>query len=78
MCGIVGLFFKRGGARASLGPLLTGMLGQMAQRGPDSTGFALYSDPAPHGAFKATLHAPSEGYDWVLLESRAAQRICAR
>ncbi len=69
MCGIVGLFFKRGQARPSLGPFLAGMLGQMAQRGPDSTGFALYGDAASYGAFKATLHAPSEGYDWSLLET---------
>ena len=69
MCGIVGLFFKRGEARPSLGPFLAGMLGQMAQRGPDSTGFALYGDAASDGAFKATLHAPSEGYDWSLLET---------
>ena len=69
MCGIVGLFFKRGEARPSLGPFLAGMLGQMAQRGPDSTGFALYGDAASDGAFKATLHASSEGYDWSLLET---------
>jgi amidophosphoribosyltransferase len=42
MCGIVGLFFKGGAARPALGPLLVGMLSQMAERGPDSTGFALY------------------------------------
>ena len=51
MCGIVGLFFKRGAATASLGPLLAGMLSQMRERGPDSTGFALFGDEAPPGAF---------------------------
>ena len=61
MCGIVGLFFKRGTATPDLGPLLAGMLSQMAERGPDSTGFALYGDAAPEGAFKATLHARSGG-----------------
>jgi len=44
MCGIVGLFFKRGAATSTLGPLLVGMLSQMTERGPDSTGFALYGD----------------------------------
>src|SRR5216683_3070572 len=63
MCGIVGLFFKRGGATASLGPLLAGMLSQMRERGPDSTGFALYGEDAPQGAFKATLRAPADEYD---------------
>lgn len=64
MCGIVGLFFKRGTATPSLGRLLAGMLSEMAERGPDSTGFTVYGDAAPSGAFKATLHAPSSAYDW--------------
>jgi methylamine---glutamate N-methyltransferase subunit A len=68
MCGIVGLFFKRGAATASLGPLLAGMLSQMRERGPDSTGFALYGEEAPPGAFKATLRAPDSEYDWAALE----------
>jgi glutamate synthase domain-containing protein 1 len=69
MCGIVGLFFKRGVAAASLGPLLAGMLSQMRERGPDSTGFALYGEEAPAGAFKATLRAPDSEYDWPTLEA---------
>jgi glutamate synthase domain-containing protein 1 len=72
MCGIVGLFFKRGAPTASLGPLLAGMLSQMRERGPDSTGFALYSDEAPPGAFKATLRARDGGYDWAALECEFA------
>jgi methylamine---glutamate N-methyltransferase subunit A len=69
MCGIVGLFFKHATATPELGPFLAGMLSQMAERGPDSTGFALYGDAAPAGAFKATLHAPDIEYDWALLEA---------
>src|SRR6266481_8678840 len=69
MCGIVGLFFKRGAPRATLGPLLVGMLSQMTERGPDSTGVALYGDAAPEGAFKATLHAPNVEYDWAAFEA---------
>jgi methylamine---glutamate N-methyltransferase subunit A len=72
MCGIVGLFFKRGAATAPLGALLAGMLSQMRERGPDSTGFALYGDEAPRGAFKATLRAPDGGYDWAVLEAELA------
>jgi len=72
MCGIVGLFFKRGAATPALGPLLAGMLSQMRERGPDSTGFALYGDEAPPGAFKATLRAPDGGYDWAALEVNLA------
>jgi glutamate synthase domain-containing protein 1 len=69
MCGIVGLFFKRGAATPVLGPLLAGMLSEMTERGPDSTGFALYGDPAPAGAFKVTLHAPDDHYDWRAFEA---------
>jgi glutamate synthase domain-containing protein 1 len=45
------------------------MLSQMSERGPDSTGFALYGDPAPQGAFKTTLHAPDAEYDWAAIEA---------
>lgn len=69
MCGIVGLFFKRGAAMPSLGRFLAGMLWEMAERGPDSTGFALYCDTAPAAAFKATLHAPTSAYDWEGFEA---------
>lgn len=69
MCGIVGLFFKRGLAVPSLGRLLARMLSQMAERGPDSTGFALYGDAAPQGTFKATLHSPHAEYDWAAFEA---------
>jgi methylamine---glutamate N-methyltransferase subunit A len=73
MCGIVGLYFKRGAATASLGSLLAGMLSQMRERGPDSTGFALYGDEAPPRAFKATLRAPDGGYNWAALEGELAR-----
>ncbi len=72
MCGIVGLFFKRGSASAALGPLLAGMLSQMRERGPDSTGFAVYGDEALPGAFKTTLRAPDGAYDWAALEGELA------
>src|SRR5271165_5636455 len=69
MCGIVGLFFKHGAATPALGPLLAGMLAQMTERGPDSTGFAVYGEAAPDRAYKATLHAPDAEYDWTALEA---------
>jgi glutamate synthase domain-containing protein 1 len=72
MCGIVGLFFKSGAAMPRLGALLSRMLCQMGERGPDSTGFAVYGDAAPKGAFKATLHAPAAAYDWAGFETELA------
>lgn len=45
MCGIVGLHLRDASLQPRLGSLLTGMLGQMVDRGPDSAGVALYGDP---------------------------------
>lgn len=42
MCGIVGLFMKSPALEPELGRLLTRMLVQMTDRGPDSSGVAVY------------------------------------
>lgn len=42
MCGIVGLFLKNPALEPRLGAMLSGMLGTMCDRGPDSAGFAVY------------------------------------
>lgn len=47
MCGIVGLFLKDAALEPQLGRLLADMLAVMTDRGPDSAGFAVYSDAAP-------------------------------
>ncbi len=44
MCGIAGLIHR--GASADIGSELTAMLQSLKHRGPDSTGFALYGNPA--------------------------------
>ena len=44
MCGIVGLFIKDPSLQSSLGTLLTEMLVTMSERGPDSSGVAIYSN----------------------------------
>ena len=49
MCGIAGLFSKSGSIEEQLGAHLSAMLSQLADRGPDSAGVALYRDPAPAG-----------------------------
>ena len=43
MCGIVGLFLKNERLHAQLGQLTSVMLSEMASRGPDSAGFAIYN-----------------------------------
>ena len=40
------------------------MLVQMADRGPDSAGVAVYRDPAPDGWSKLTLYSPDPADDW--------------
>ncbi|MEV0249240.1 glutamine amidotransferase [Nocardia sp. NPDC050712] len=45
MCGIVGLHLRDPALHPRLGGLLTGMLDQLCDRGPDSAGFAVYGDP---------------------------------
>ncbi|MEL6234914.1 MAG: amidophosphoribosyltransferase [Pseudomonadota bacterium] len=45
MCGIVGLYLKNTVLAPELGRLTALMLHEMAARGPDSTGFAVYGPP---------------------------------
>ena len=54
MCGIVGLFLKTPGLEAKLGELVGPMLVSLTDRGPDSTGFAVYGKGAK-GRTKLTL-----------------------
>ncbi|MGW0823191.1 glutamine amidotransferase [Streptomyces sp. NPDC002845] len=45
MCGIVGLHLREPSLEPRLGELLTAMLEQVVERGPDSAGVAVYGDP---------------------------------
>ena len=56
MCGIVGLFLKDAALEPELGHLLSGMLGTMCDRGPDSAGFAVYGAPKD-GLAKITVQS---------------------
>ena len=62
MCGIVGLFLKTPALEAQLGRLTAGMLDVMADRGPDSAGFAVYGPGAP-GRTKLTLRGEAAGFE---------------
>jgi glutamate synthase domain-containing protein 1 len=61
MCGIVGLHLRDPGLQPDLGRMLSAMVGQLAERGPDSAGVAVYGDhrrcPPGHAAV-SVLHAP--------------------
>jgi methylamine---glutamate N-methyltransferase subunit A len=57
MCGIVGLHLREAALYPRLGELLTAMLGEMVDRGPDSAGIAIYGDGiwSPDGHSTVTL-----------------------
>jgi len=67
MCGIVGLFAKSAEIEAQLGRHLAAMLVQLGDRGPDSSGVALYREPVPSGWSKLTLFSADAAQDWERL-----------
>lgn len=69
MCGIVGLYFKNPELESNLGTMLSDMLLQMTDRGPDSAGVALYHDVVGEGKIKITLQGPDDA-DWNNIRSR--------
>lgn len=62
MCGIVGLYLKKDALAPELGRLTALMLHEMAARGPDSAGFAVYG-AAEQGAKVSALSLTGET-DW--------------
>ena len=74
MCGIVGLLVKKPALRLRLGELMLPMLIGMTERGPDSAGMAVFTEPVADGLHKLSLFA-GEGaagakYDWAALEAK--------
>jgi methylamine---glutamate N-methyltransferase subunit A len=67
MCGIVGLFAKSPDVELRLGALLGAMLTQLADRGPDSAGMALYREPAALGSTKLSLFSDDPREQWAAL-----------
>lgn len=57
MCGIAALFAKTPRVASRCGAYLAAMLEALADRGPDSTGVAIFRDPAPPGLCKVTVLA---------------------
>ena len=75
MCGIVGLFSKSGAVNAELGRHLGAMLAQMAGRGPDSAGVAIYRDPVGAGAAKICLFSEDPHYGWGSLHDELREAL---
>jgi len=64
MCGIVGLFIKSQALEKNLGALLSPMLIEMTERGPDSAGIAIYGDAAAEGMTRITVLSIDPDYSW--------------
>jgi amidophosphoribosyltransferase len=64
MCGIVGLYLKNAGLEPRLGALFAPMLAAMAERGPDSAGFAIYGDEVAADRIKVVLQHETPDFDW--------------
>lgn len=64
MCGIVGLLLKRPSGCESLGRLMTPMLDCMGDRGPDSAGVAVFTDPVAEPLRRFSLYWPGVAPDW--------------
>ena len=75
MCGIAGLFLKDRKLENDLGALLAGMLSPLTDRGPDSTGFAVFGGGAD-GHWKVTLRASSK-FDFDPLIKRLRDTVGA-
>ncbi|MFO1038072.1 MAG: glutamine amidotransferase family protein [Geminicoccaceae bacterium] len=75
MCGIVGLYTKSSELRPRLGELISTMLVEMTERGPDSAGIAVYRDPAPSDAVKLVLFSPDPDCNWHALQSELAKDL---
>ena len=73
MCGIAGLFSKSTSIEEELGAHLSAMLSQLADRGPDSAGVAIYRNPAPTGSCKVSLFSPRSDEPWDRLAAELSE-----
>ena len=70
MCGIVGSAGQEPGLRDQLGALMVPMLVGMTERGPDSAGLAVYTEPVSGRQHKLSLYSGGHAIDWLeLLEA---------
>ncbi|MDO3399732.1 glutamine amidotransferase [Mycolicibacterium neoaurum] len=83
MCGIVGLHLRTPELYPRLGELLAEMLGEMADRGADSAGVAVYGDPAwsPPGRGCVSVtdldHVPDLGPDVEVVQVDSTYLLAA-
>ena len=69
MCGIVGLLLKNPSLRPHLGALMVPMLIGMTERGPDSSGMAVFTERVAAEQRKISLYCADPSFDWARFES---------
>ena len=79
MCGIVGLLLKKPALRTQLGELMVPMLIGMTERGPDSAGLAVFTEPLAAGQRKLSVYSglteQGAAYDWPALIDALKARL---
>lgn len=65
MCGIVGLLIKKPALRGQLGKWMLPMLVGMTERGPDSAGLAVFTEPVSSSRRKYSLYSGGRGFAWA-------------
>jgi amidophosphoribosyltransferase len=75
MCGIVGLLVKKEALRPRLGELMVPMLVGMTERGPDSSGMAVFTRPVAESQRKVSLYCQAGDFDWKALGAALAQKF---
>jgi len=75
MCGIVGLLLKKQSLRPKLGELMVPMLIGMTERGPDSSGMAVFGSREGGERRKLSLYCADEGFNWSHLEGSVLEHL---
>jgi amidophosphoribosyltransferase len=75
MCGIVGLLLKNRALRPRLGELMVPMLIGMTERGPDSSGMAVFADPVAADRRKLSLYCGDATFNWAHLEGAMLEHL---
>jgi amidophosphoribosyltransferase len=75
MCGIVGLLVKKPELREHLGELMLPMLIGMTERGPDSAGMAVFTEPVAGEKRKLSLYAGAQAVNWETLRAEFAAAL---
>ena len=77
MCGLVGLLIKDPKQRNRLGEWMVPMLVGMTERGPDSSGMAIFGRPVADRRRKLSLYAGASGLDWQAFKKAARKALDA-